>query len=144
MPRTIMPPAIPPKTSAYIDARGDGSYGYIQFDDEIAPNFAGQEVRLGYIAGKATADEKDESAHPTARHSPYVFIGNWGEPTFGQILIAWMVAVERIPGFDHVDPNTVRWMNGGEFVTTPTEVMELLAERERKSSLAVARSARRP
>lgn len=128
---------------SHADNRGDKKhqFGFIYFARE---NYGGQDVRMGYMGGKYDpAQEADTSLHDVDRYSPYVFTGNWGEPSWYQIKAAWEFCVENeIEGFAEYaaeHPNDVRWMNGGEYHAIDKAMLEIVALREHQSELRKSR-----
>lgn len=119
----------------------DNPFGFVYFK---APNYLGQDVRMGYIGGIAT-DPNDTKAHNTKRYAPYVFTGNWGEPTYWHIMAAWDHLVEQgVLGFPEAhaaDADIIRWMNGGEWIPCSRMILEKIAERERRQAMKRARAA---
>ena len=149
MPRNSALPHVPLSPEDYVlesydDRGGDRRYGFIYFE---TPNFDGQDVRMGYISGAWSEEaEADEKLHDTERYQPYIFTGNWGEPTFHHIIAAWDACVKYdFPGFkDYADahPDSIRWMNGGELVAGDRFLLTLAGNRERQAYLRATRGSR--
>lgn len=142
MPKTPLLP-LSPKDVKVEGAQSRGlNVGFIYME---SPNYEGQDVRLGYVGGEYNeVAEDDETKHEVDRYAPYVFIGNWGEPTFHQIIAAWDYAVKiGIPGFAEYQrdygPDTVRWMNGGTFLASDRFTLEMAGNKERQKALATLR-----
>lgn len=132
--------------ASHRDNRGDDEhhYGFVYFDDEY-PNYDGQDVRVGYMGGTYDPDaEQDASLHSVERYSPYVFNANWGEATFSHIIAAWdLLVATDTEGFAEYaidNPDTIRWMNGNEFIPADRATLELAAAQERNAALRRRRS----
>lgn len=137
--------------ASHFDDRG--GVGFVYFND--FPNYADQEVRMGWIGGPFSEENEDNPSNSsTIRYQPYVFTGNWGEPNFSHIIEAWsfMVRVDRLPkyngslGFaDYAasNPDTIRWMNGSDFVGADHFTLTRAAVKERNDALRYRRQALR-
>ena len=130
--------------SHYDDRGGSKSHGFIYF---VTPNFAGQDVRMGYISGDWSEEaEADESLHDSKRYQPYIFTGNWGEPNFHHVVAAWDACVKYdFPGFkDYADahPDSIRWMNGADLVSADRFFLNLAGNKERQTWLRSTRGLR--
>lgn len=142
-PRVQLPSA-EPKVSHY-DARGDEDepFGFVYFS-EGSENYDGLEVRVGYVSGKYDAvKEADKSAQPAGRFQPYVFCGNWGEPTWHQIIAAWdALADAGVAGFKEyrdAHPDQVRFMNSSGndgFILCDRASLEMAGFKERQQASA--------
>lgn len=134
---------------SHCDNRGFDSdpYGFVYFEDTVASvNFDGQDVRMGYMSGAydPEAESAVERIHDTLRYKPYVFTGNWGEPTYAHIIQAWDFCVANgLPGFreyhEVTDGQLIRWMNGSEFILADRTTLEFAAIRERQAALRARR-----
>lgn len=142
MSRPRLLPALSDVRVSHHDARQD-TYGFIYLE---TPNYDGHDVRMGWIGGSYDpGKEDDESLHVVARYCPYVFTGNWGEPTYHQVVAAWDYAVKQgLPGFAEYAaerPHDVRWMNGDDFINADRFTLELTGNRERQTALKHRRGA---
>lgn len=119
---------------------GPDPVGFVYFDE---PNYEDKDVRVGYISSRATAAEGDKHAHPVERFAPYIFPGNWGEPTFFHLIAAWdyLVAAEvgQIAAVNAEEESrwpVIRWMNGwDDLILADRHLMLTAAEKERKKAL---------
>jgi hypothetical protein len=141
MPRTpvVTPLDIQASHRDQRDLEGSNEYGFVYFDDDHR-NYEGQSVRVGYIGGEFDPSKVDDTTlHDVERYCPYVFNGSWGVPTFSQIIAAWDFLVEAgAQGFAEYasrQPNTVRWMNGSEFVLADRATLETAAIHERQTAV---------